>query len=95
MFAGDDFPGGLDDELSNFGFQLTEIPIRYRRRQLHQSERADKANGQRFSGDRKVLDGTLGLSAVISLGRHSDLAHGIFFDTELAHRTSSRRLDLE
>src|SRR5262249_61984404 len=50
------------------------------------SKGGDQALGQRLSGDRKVLDGPLRLAAVISLGRHLDVAHGVLFNAKIIGR---------
>src|SRR5207244_5114533 len=46
---------------------------------------------QRLPGDGEVLDGPLGLGAVMRLGGHLDVAHGVLFDTKFAHRILRRR----
>ena len=52
---------------------------------LHQAQRMNRGRRQRPAGDGKVLDGPLGLRAVIGLGGNLHVAHGVFFDAKFGH----------
>ena len=84
-----DFTGGLHDQLGDFRIELAKVAVGDGRRHLDQAQRPNQADRQRLARDREILNGTLRLGAVIRLGGHADLAHGVFLDTELAHRIPS------
>ena len=83
--AGGHFARRGNDGFGDLGFELAEVAVGHRRGRFDETEGADQARRQRLAGDRKVLDGALGLSAVIGLRGDLDLAHGVFFNSEFAH----------
>ncbi len=68
--------------------EFPQIAVDHRTGVLDQPHCADQFRRQRPAGNRKVLDGPLGLRPVISIGRHMDVAHRVVFDSKFAHRVS-------
>ncbi len=62
--------------------ELPQIPIRRGTRQLYQPHRMNQRPRQCPAGDGEILDGPLGLSAVVGLGGDLDIPHGIVFGAE-------------
>src|SRR5712692_3356081 len=84
-FACGDYAGGLNDRLSDFRLELTQLPIGDGGSDFDQAKCSDQACGQRLAGYREILNRPLGLGAVVSLSGDFHFAHGISLDPEFAH----------
>ena len=78
-FAGDDFVGGLDDELGFFGGEFAEILIHHRGGFFQDAEGADEFGRHGVAPDIEVDERARRLRAVVAVIGHFDRAHGIGF----------------
>lgn len=90
--TGDHALGCCLDRRCSLSVQHTKLGIGLRRTPLHLRQRSDMVSGQASSGDREILDGPLGLRAVLRINGHPHLAHRVMFDAVLgflAHHFST------
>jgi hypothetical protein len=65
--------------------ELAKIVVRRSARQFHAGHGSDERGWKGPSGDGEILDGALGLGAVVGICRYEDFAHGVDFGAELGH----------
>jgi hypothetical protein len=75
--AGQDLVRRLDDGVGDGVVEAPQRGVGARACLLDQDRRRDERRGCRQSADREVLDRTLGLDAVVGVGRHAQLAKRI------------------
>ena len=72
--------------------QLAEITIGHACSPFHQSHRPDHFRPKCPARDGKVINGSLRLRSVISIGGNLDITHGIMFGTKFGHQNSALSL---
>ena len=82
-FAGDDFVGGLRDQLGLVGGKLAQILIDQRAGFFQNAEGADQFGRHGVAPDVEVQQRTLRLRAPIDVGWDFDLAHAVGFDADV------------
>ena len=78
-FAGDDFVGGLDDELGLVGGKLAEILIHERGGLFQDGEGADQLGRHGVAADIEVMQRALRLRAPVNVRGNFDCAHAVGF----------------
>jgi hypothetical protein len=68
--------------------QFVEVSVGHRAGVLHVPHRMDQRRRQRPTGNRKVLDGSLRLSAVVGLGGNEHIAHRVTLSSGVGHGKS-------
>ena len=76
-FPGDDFVGGLDDQLGFFCREFAEVLIDERGGFFEDAEGADELGRHGVFADGKVNQRARGLSAVVTVGGNFHLAHAV------------------
>ena len=82
-FAGDDFVGGLHDQLGFVGGKLAEVLVHQRASLLQDAESADQLRRHGVAADVEVQQRALRLRAPVDVGRDVDLSHAVGFGARL------------
>ena len=91
VLAGQYLVGGGHDRVGQLRVEAAGFLVRQRRRLLDPHHRPHEFAQRLQPADREVLEGTLGLNAIIRIGRHVEWAEGILFGTSRGSHERNRR----
>ena len=85
-FAGDDFVGGLHDELGFVGGKLAQVLVHQRAGLLEDAKGADQFRRHGVAANIEMQERALRLRAPVNVGRDLDLSHAVGFGASLRFR---------